>query len=202
MSGISGLIQDIKKTENPTLKAAKLSFYISDGLKEQKLDIYEAYLLQQEVLSYAREGYLLPAWNTKVRIAACLALLNQRLLALAFHDRNYARLLKEWGLEAYDLCAERRAHYIMSRYRDFLNIDHTGADDPGRPDCAHEGLLRELLNVRGNYGRLSDRDGPYHVEVFPYHYFETERILLEKAYPDKEEQLSGDTEEILIELSI
>lgn len=65
MSGIPGLIQDIKKTENPTLKAAKLSFYISDGLKEQKLGIYEAYLLQQEVLSYTRRG---SCWKRRIRI--------------------------------------------------------------------------------------------------------------------------------------
>ena len=197
MSSSSDLIQDIKKTDNPARKAAKLSFYISDGLRNQELNLYEAYLLQQEVLNYTREGYILPAWNTKVRIATCLALLNQRLMALAFHDRKYAQLLKKWGMEAYTLCAERRAHYIMDRYSDFLEINCTGADD-----CVHEGLLRELLNVRGNYDRLSDNDGPYHVEVFPYHYFEAERILMEKMDLAGEKQISEDTEAILIELSI
>ena len=52
---------------------------------------------------------------------------------------------------------------------EFLNVN---TDDTG--------LLRELLTVRENYATLSDEEGPYHVEVFPYHYFEPERILLEK----------------------
>ena len=191
MSSISDLIQDIKETDNPALKAAKLSFYISDGLKNQNLDIYEAYLLQQEVLSYTREGYILPAWNRKVSISTCLALLNQRLLALAFRDGNYVQLLRKWGMEACELCAEKRTHYIMDRYNDFLDIDCTG-----------EELLRTLSSVRENYGRLSDNGGPYHVEVFPYHYFEPERILLEKTELDKKEQISGDTEALLIELNM
>lgn len=202
MSGVLSLIRDIKGTDNPVLKGAKLSFYISDGLKDQKLSIYEAYLLQQEVLHYTREGYILPACCTKVRIATCLALLNQRLLAQAFHDLNYAQLLKKWGMEAYGLCAEKRAHYIMDRYSDFMNIDRTCADDRNRGDRVWEELLGKLSDVRDNYDRLSGNDGPYHVEVFPYHYFEPERILLEKADPDKEEQISADTEAILIELSI
>lgn len=52
---------------------------------------------------------------------------------------------------------------------EFLNI---GFDDTG--------LLRELLTVRENYATLSFNEWPYHVEEFPYHYYEPERILLEK----------------------
>ncbi len=61
MSDILNLVSDVKAADNPTLKEAKLSFYISDGLKDQKLNLYEAYLLQQEVIHFARDGYILPA---------------------------------------------------------------------------------------------------------------------------------------------
>lgn len=61
MSDSLNLVREVKAADNPTLKEAKLSFYISDGLKDQKLNLYEAYLLQQEVIHFARDGYILPA---------------------------------------------------------------------------------------------------------------------------------------------
>ena len=54
------------------------------------------------------------------------------------------------GKEALDLFCERRTHYIMDRYMEFLNIS---TDDTG--------LLRELLTFRENYASLSDEEGPY-----------------------------------------
>lgn len=94
---INKIIQDIKYTNNPTLKAMKLSFYLSDRLKNHNLNIYEAYLLEGEIINYMRDGYMLPAWNGWVQISTCLELLNQRLLALAFGDMGYANQLKVWG---------------------------------------------------------------------------------------------------------
>lgn len=190
MNGNLAFIHDIKGTDNPILKSAKLTFYISDGLKNQKLNLYEAYLLQQEVICFTRDGYILPAWNGKVRISTCLALLNQRLLAQAFHDMNYVQLLKEYGAEAFGLCAEKGKHYIMDSYNEFLNMD-----------CEQEDLLRKMLAVRESNGSLSDNDGPYHVEVFPWHYFEPERILLENTDMGTDRQISEDTELILIEIN-
>ena len=78
----------------------------------------------------------------------------------------------------------------MDNYSDFLNMD-----------CEYEELLGKMLSVRESYGSLSDHDGPYHVEVFPWHYFEPERILLEKQNLDADRQISEDTEFILIELN-
>ncbi|WP_459641300.1 hypothetical protein, partial [Flavobacterium sp. CGRL2] len=34
--------------------------------------------------------------------------------------------------------------------------------------------------VRNNYNHLNDDLGPYHIEVFPYHFYSPEKILLEK----------------------
>lgn len=185
------LIQEMKETDNPILKAARLSFYISDGLKNRKLHLYEAYLLQQEVICFSRDGYLLPAWNGKVHISTCLTLLNQRLLAQVFHDTDYVRMLMQYGAEAFRLCAEKRKHYIMDRYHDYMNLD-----------CGQEDLLTRMLAVRESYGSLGDDGGPFHVEVFPWHYFEPERILLENKDLSSEKYISEDTERILIECNI
>ena len=163
----------------------------SDCLKLNKLSIYEAYLLQWEIINYSRNGYILPAWNGRVQISTCLAILNQKLLALVFNDKNCEKKLEDWGKEALNLCCERRTHYIMDRYIDFLHIRDNDTS-----------LLRTLLNVRENYATMSDNDGPYHVEVFPYHYFQPERILLEKMDIDKEKNISTDIETILIELNV
>ena len=188
---ISKMIQEIKNTDNPTLKADKLSFYLSDLLKSNNINIYEAYLLEGEIISYMRDWYMLPAWNGWVQISTCLELLNQRLLALAFGDMGYANQLKVWGIEALKLCGEKRPHYIMDKYVEFINISSNS-----------DILLQELLDVRKDYTLLSYEEGPYHVEVFPYDDFEPEKILLEKRDMGKEKNIRTEIETILIELNI
>lgn len=189
---VLNMIQNIKETNNPILKASILSAYISDGMRNQKLGLYEAYLLQWEVINDTRQWYVLPAWSGTVQISTCLALLNQKLLAHIFRDSSCIQLLRQWGMEAFGLCAERRAHYIMDRYHDYLEIDHR----------QNEYLLEEMLHVRKNYDTMSFEDGPYHVDIFPYHYFEPEKILLEKTDLSGEMSVSEDVETILMEVNI
>ena len=189
------ILQDVRNTDNPTIKAIRLSVHLSDMLRENKINIYEAYLLQGEIISFRREGYMLPAWGSTVQcstvqISDCIAILNQRLLALVFKDYKYADLLKDFGIEALHLCKEKRAHYIMDDYMEFININ-AGADS----------LLYKLYNARQNYNSLSDEEGPFHVEEFPYHYCEPEKILLGKGNLQSMKSISGDIETLLIELN-
>ena len=37
---------------------------------------------------------------------------------MAFQDDKYAGPLKEFGIEAFHLCKEKRAHYIMDDYKE------------------------------------------------------------------------------------
>ena len=185
------MIQDIKNVENPNMKAIKLSWYVTDLLKKDVLTIYEAYLLHGEILKYKREWYRLPAWNGRVQISNCLEIINQRLLAIAFGESEYAEALKEWGREAFRLCREKRTHYIMDRFEEFINMDED-----------EEALLQELLDVRKKYTKLSFNKGPYHVEVFPHHYLEPEKILLDKRDLSAEKVLSKYIETVLAELRI
>jgi len=168
-STIATFLESIKQVNNPIVKSKKIAFYISDLLKNQEITLYDAYVLNKEVIKLQREWYLLPAWNGWSQISTCLAIMNQRLLAVAFEELDYAEQLGQWGQDAFRLCKEQRKHYIMDRFEEFMNIDEKD-----------EVLLQELLDVRNNYRKLSSNEGPYHVEVFPFHYYEPERILLEK----------------------
>ncbi len=185
------LIQAVKSVDNPNIKAIKLSWYVTDLLKKDALTIYEAYLLHGEILQYKREWYKLPAWNGRVQISNCLEIINQRLLAIAFGEQEYAEVLKDWGREVFQLCKEKRTHYIMDKFEEFINMDEND-----------EALLQELLDVRKKYTKLSFNKGPCHMEVFPYHYFEPERILFEKRDLTGEKVMNKDIETILVELSI
>lgn len=185
------IINEIKKSNHLAVRSSRLSIYMSDKLREKKLSLYEAYLLQCEVIRYERDSYIMPAWNNKVGISACIALLNQKLLALAFNDIEYMKQLEKWGMEAFYMCGEKRPHYIMDKYSDFLKADYDSRN-----------LLLELLDVRKKYDLLNYDDGPYHTEAFPFDYFEPERILLDKIDLSKDKSISKDIESILIELSI
>lgn len=185
------IINEVKKSNHPAVRASRLSIYISDKLREKKLSLYEAYLLQCEVIRYKRDSYTLPAWNNKVQISTCLELLNQKLMALAFNDIDYMKHLEIWGMEAFYMCGEKRPHYIMDKYSDFLKADYDSRN-----------LLLELLDIRKKYDSLKYDDGPYHTEAFPYDYFEPERILLDKIDLSKDKFINKEIETILIELSM
>lgn len=185
------ILQDVRNTDSPVIKAIRLSIYLSDMLRENKINIYEAYLLQIEIINYRREGYTLPAWNDSVYISTCIEILNQRLLALVFKDDRYADFLKTIGMEAFHLCKTKRAHYIMDSYAEYLNIDENSID-----------LLQKLYDVREDFDSLSDEDGPYHVAEFPHHYYEPEKMLLDKVDLQNMKSISTDMESLLIELNI
>lgn len=169
---VEKLICHIKNEIDPLIVANKTSYFLSEALREGKVSLYEAYLLNWEEIKYRRMGYTQLAWNGRVRIATCLTILSQKLLAHIFDEQTGAEKLKAWGLEAYNLNNERRAHYILDRYNLFLDTNES-------PE-----LLESLLDTRNNYGELSTDEGPYHTEVFPYHYFSPEEKLLEKKQSD------------------
>lgn len=68
------ILQDVRNTDNPAIKAIRLSVHLSDMLRENKINIYEAYLLQGEIISFRREGHMLPAWGSTVQHSADIRL--------------------------------------------------------------------------------------------------------------------------------
>ena len=160
------LIQDVNSVAHPSIKAMHISRFIASGLRSSELSLYEAFILNSEVIKFERLSYIQPAWSKQARISNCIEILNQKLLALLFKDRVNEQLMYELGVEAYGLCAEKRNHYIMNRYLEFLNIQSNSLE-----------LLNELSIVRETYNKLSDANGPYHVEYFPYDYCKFENML-------------------------
>ena len=156
----------IKEQQNPLLIANRLSWFIADSLRVNTCSLYESYLLNDYVLLLKRDGYIKPAWMSKVHISTCLSLLNQLFLCHFFDDKDLIQRYRNWCTEAGKLNQEKRPHYIMDRFADFV-------DAPVRP-----ALLRELAAVRQNYATMNHDNGPFHVESFPYHFYSPEELLL------------------------
>jgi len=190
LKSIENLINNVKATSNPSLIANKLSYWLSGTLRSARINLYEAYLINWEEIKFRRTSYVETAWNGKVRISTCLSILNQILLAKVFDDNNAISKLKSWGLEALKLNNEQRSHYILDKYRAFLEAYDSSE------------LLTELLSVRTNYQNLSDNEGPFHNEVFPFHFYSPEKILLEKSYESYKKVLDKEIESLIVELNI
>ncbi len=189
---IKALIISIKNKNNPSIIADDISHFVINLLKGGKISLYEAYLVNMEAIRFKRLGYIQPAWNKKVRISTCLTLLNQKLLAHVFDENISTIKVKELVLEAYKMNKEKRPHYIMDRYTEFLEAN-TNAQ-----------LLQEMLQVRRNYDKLSDDDGPYHNETFPYHFYSPEEILLNEEEKRKylsSKNINEDIEKLILQLS-
>lgn len=188
------LINECKAEDHPLILADRLSHFIIQSLREERITLYEAYLIHFEVLKAKRLAYLQPAWNERVQISLCLSFLNQKLLAHVFHEPANAQQLKEWAMEAARLNNEKRRHYIMDQFNLFL-------------DCENDfQLLEDLHHIRESYDNLRDQEGPFHNEVFPFHFHSPEKILLldrqgRRLYSENKD-IRGEIETLLVEVSL
>ncbi|ULL16588.1 hypothetical protein DVH26_20355 [Paenibacillus sp. H1-7] len=181
----------IERETNPLIIANKISYFLSDCLRDGNISLYEAFMLNSEEIKFRRMGYTRPAWNGMVRIGTCLAILNQKLIAHIFKEQSEIDKLKAWGQEAYNQNTEVRAHYILDRYAQYLEE----TDSPV--------YLENLLSIRNSYDQLIPDAGPYHTEMFPYHFFSPEEILLKKNSKDEyKKDLEGEIEDMIVELNL
>lgn len=190
---INKLLEEIKKESNPLNIAVEISSFVADFLQNGEISLYEAYSVYWEVIKYERMGYLQLTHRNSVRITTCITILNQKLLADIFDDRAASNKLKEWAVEAYKLNKEKRHHYIMDRFMEFLNAN----ENPK--------LLEELLQVRKNYDKLSFDDGPYHNEEIPYDCYSFEEILLDNESLRnfrENKTLSEEIENLIVEINL
>lgn len=184
------LIDIIQEKSNPISIASHITYYILDNLKEGSICLYEAYSLNGEVIQLDRMGYTQSAWHYKVYIRTCITFINQRMLALLFNDMEYAHMIKKLAMETKELNTEKRPHAIMDNFEQYLEIEN------------HEELLRKIECDRKNYDNLSDDDGPFLNEVFPFHFFEPEKFLLSKETFREEKKLSKEVEDIIVEVGM
>lgn len=178
---------------NPVIIASVIEGFIYQELRWSKVSLYEAYLIHFEALRFRRLGYTQKSWHSRVHISTCLSLLNQKLLADMFGESAGSNTLRSWATESYCLNEDKRKHYIMDRFEEFLNAS----------ECPV--LLERLVDVRYHYNELSFDDGPYHNESFPAQFYSPEEILLDKEMTmsfRNEKNISDDIEELIIELSL
>jgi hypothetical protein len=169
---------DLEAETNPLLVADEIGFFLSDGLRDGSVSLRSAFYLNQEALRIRRRAYHQPAWGYTLSISGLLAVYMQRLVALATGEKVISQQLANWLKEDAPLLKERRAHYLAQ---------HILANPVADPS-AH--LLAEMSRIRQQYELLSDDDGPYHVEVFPYEYYSPEDILCSGPNPQPFEALA------------
>lgn len=190
---INELLEELKKEDNPLNIAIEISSFVAELFRNGQMTLYEAYSVYWEAIKYERKGYLQLTHRNYVRISTCITILNQKLLADIFDDRAASNMLKQWAVEAYKLNNEKRPHYIIDRFMEFLSANE-------RPE-----LLEELLQVRKNYEKLSFNDGPYHCEEFPYDCYSFEEILLDnellKSFRNNK-TLSEEIENLIVEINL
>ena len=186
--GTNSLIKELKMQINPGGIEICLEKYIADGLRDEQISFYEAFLLHAEALGFLNIAYSQPAWNRKVGISILLKILNVKMLSVLFQDKSGARVWTECGIDAYKRNQEVRPHYIVDEYLTYLNAE----DNPS--------YLQRLLKVR-QQKRRSFNNGPYHDEIFPYSYCNYEELLLNnKKFSSKEKLISETIENLFVEL--
>ena len=177
--------------ENPLIVADAVRFFISDRLRDGSISLYSAFLLNQDELSLRRSGYRQPAWCHPLSLSGVLALYMQYLFGLAIGEAKITSSVAAWLEEDISLLDTERKHYIREYVARLPKIEPT-----------REHLI-ELSRIRSQYEELSDDDGPYHTEVFPYDYFSPEDALLGASTTSVEKgEIDKEVEEIMLKLGV
>ena len=181
---------DLNRESSPLVVADEVGRFISDGLRNDSISLYAAFLLNQDLLSLRRMGYRQSAWQYHLSLSGVLALYMQYLFGLAIGEANVARAVAAWLEEDIPLLSEKREHYILGYLEQPSVIE---------PSQYH---LIELSGIRARYETLSDDDGPYHTEVFPYNFFSPEDVLLGRSTGTfTKGKVDPDVEDIMLAIS-
>lgn len=188
MSNYKVIIEKLKKEVNPVVKASIIGRYFNEWIREKKINLYESYLLNAENIRLQREGYLQSGWNKQVQISTCIAVLNMKMMAYLYHEKNAMSLYDSWAKEAYEKNREIRDHYIINDYEKFLDFVN------------HNESMQQLLDRRNNKRKPFDK-GPYHTEIFPYDLCNMEYLIIHGEFLDQKE-ISDEVEDLIIGINL
>lgn len=177
--------------DHPLIQADELSIYISSRLRDGGVNLYSAFLLEHEAVRIHRNGYLQPAWNHRLSISGLFRIYMNCLTARAFHADKMEAITEDWFSEDISRLQERRPHFFTDRLSKGRSLTTDGA------------FLQLLSDMRDQYHSLSDDDGPFHVEVFPWDYAAPERELLKPGSQPQFRQTSPidpEIEDLIVEL--
>jgi len=184
------LVEDVKAQTNSGSRGLSIGIFVSKGLRSKEINLYEAYLLSATKMEFTRLSYVQPAWPDRVRISILLELLNLRLLAALFEEKREEEQWIKYAKEAYSMNQERRPHYVLDHYPEYLQ------------ETISPEFLQSLKDVRSSRSKPFDK-GPYHTEVFPYNKCKCEELLLQgKTLPARNKKVSGVVENLLVQLAL
>lgn len=178
---------------HPGICANKIGRYVISRLKADTINLYSAYLLMHEALRLKRRCYTLPAWGRTLSITGLLEIYFDYLTGMALKCAREATESAEWFVADLSLLHEKRAHFLV----DGLSL--------GRSLLTDRTFHQRLSTLRGDYDNLSADDGPFPLEVFPWHFAAPERELL---HPGSEVpfqgvlELDSDSSELYVQLQI
>ncbi len=184
------LIESVKAQTTPGNRSLDISVFVSQSLRGKELNLYEAYLLSGMKMEFTRLSYVQPAWSNRVRISILLELLNLRLLAAVFEEKSEEVRWTRYAKEAYSMNQEKRPHYILDHYQEYLE------------ETISSEFLQSLKDVRASRSKPFD-NGPYHTDVFPYNKCKCEELLLQgKTLPRRNKKVCSAIENLLVELAL
>ena len=184
------LIENVKLQTTPGNRSFEIGVFVSQGLRGKEITLYEAYLLSGMKMEFTRLSYVQPAWSNRVCISILLELLNLRLLAAAFEKKSEEVRWTGYAREAYSMNHEKRPHYILDHYQEYLG------------ETISPKLLQNMKDVRASRSKPFD-NGPYHTEVFPYDKCNCEELLLQgKTLPRRTKKVYNAIENVLVELAL
>ena len=184
----AALLAELAETPNPSVRGNAIGYYLRDARKDHKLTLYEQYVLETEKLSYERLAWTQPGWSRRTGISDLIKVLNVKMMALLFQEKEAAEMWDAWGLEAYQLNQEKQPHYILDGYLTYLRAE-------GNPEA-----LAKLLAARRSRRRPFDK-GPYHDEYYPGEQCAYEELLLQgRFFQAEDKKIRSEIEELLVEL--
>ena len=184
----AALLAALAETPLPSSRSIEMLGYLRDARRDQQITLYEHYLVETERVSFEHQSCVQPAWANRVGIDHLISLLNMKMLALLFQEKEAAEMWDSWGMEAYKLNQEKRPHYILDDYPTFLKAE------------THPEALTKLLSKRKSRRKPVD-NGPYHDERFPWDLCAYEEMLLQgQHFAQEDKKICGEIEELLTEL--
>jgi len=149
------LAEKVREQINPANRALEIAVFVSRCLRNKEISLYEAYLLSRIKMEFTRLSYIQPAWSNRVHISILVELLSLRLLAAVFEEKEEERHWINYAKEAYLLNQEKRPHYILDHYPEYLK------------EPISTQYLQMLKDVRACRSKPFDK-GPYHTEMLVY----------------------------------
>lgn len=182
------LLAALSETPRPGSRSIEMIGYLRDARRDQQITLYEYYLVETERLSFEHQACVQPAWPNRVGITHLISLLNMKMMALLFQEKEAAEMWDSWGMEAYKLNQEKRPHYLLDDYPTFLKAE------------THPEVLTKLLAQRKSRRKPFD-NGPYHDERFPWDLCAYEEMLLQgQHFTEEDKKICGEIEELLTDL--